>query len=324
MKDVANLSGFSISTISHVINNTRFVEEETKEKILQAIKKLNYKPNPFAQSLKGKGMSTIGVIISDISEEYFANAIKAIEEKAYLSGFNVMLCDSEEDSKKERAQIESLIRKNVDGIIIVPADSEMPYNTYIDPQTPIVQMDRKAEHLSADFVGIDNFECSKTATKRMLEMGCKSLAFIGYKSSVFTMKERRAGYLAAMKDAGIDNDSSVLLLNPQSDDSEGAISAWLSECKGFDSIMCGNDKVCYDTLSALSKGESCDFSKITLFSFNNSRWFKFLQYPVFAVIQPASEIGVIALDLLLHRIKGTGPEYPEEIFLKPGYIFRNQ
>ena len=102
MKDVAELAGVSISSVSHVINKTRRVEHETKQKILDAIEKLNYTPNLFARSLKGKGTKLLGVIIADIRDTFFAEVVKSMEFNVLEKGYNLILCDSENNWEKEQ------------------------------------------------------------------------------------------------------------------------------------------------------------------------------------------------------------------------------
>ena len=131
MKDVAKKAGLSISTVSHVINKTRFVERKTADKILRAITDLDYKPNIMARSLRGKGTKTIGIIISDIRDSFFSDAVKAIESHANIKGYNVILCDAEGNIEKENSYIDILLRKGIDGLIFAPVDMNGPDKKFL-------------------------------------------------------------------------------------------------------------------------------------------------------------------------------------------------
>ncbi|MEE9306884.1 MAG: LacI family DNA-binding transcriptional regulator, partial [Spirochaetia bacterium] len=186
IKDVANRAGFSISTVSHVINETRFVEKSTKEKIQKAIEELNYRPNILARSLKGKGSKTIGVIISDLRQGFFAEVIKAIESRANQREFNVMLCDSEDDAEKEELDVDILLRKGIDGLIFAPVDTGQLFEELWLSELPCVQIDRKLQSAEADFVGIDNVRSAEQATLRLFDNGYDCVGFIGYGPEVYT------------------------------------------------------------------------------------------------------------------------------------------
>ena len=307
--------------MSHVINETRFVEESTKEKILQAIEKLNYKPNILARSLKGKGTKTIGVIISDIRQGFFAEVIKSIESRANHWAFNVMLCDSEEDAEKEELYLDILLRKGIDGLIFGPVNTNQLFEELWLSELPCVQIDRKLRSGEADFVGIDNAGSAEQATRRLLGNDYTRVGFIGYRSEVYTMVERLEGYKKAAASMGKEDLSLEIFDYPKAD-LEKKIRKWLQQHPAIDAVLCGNDDICYATLAAVHQIGKEIPGDMGIISYDEIRWFSLLKCPITAIRQPTSRIGSLAVDLLIDRIEGSLEEAPKEIMLNTELIIR--
>jgi len=186
MKEVAECARVSISTVSHVINKTRHVDKETHDRVLEAIKKLNYAPNIFARGLRGKKIRVIGVIISDIRESFFAEVVKVIELTAHSEGYSVILCDSEDDPLKEQLHINALIQNGVEGLIFAPVNnSTRVYDSIIPHKIKAIQIDRKVYGLSAGFVGINNTEITKKAMNHLFAHGFMNVGFVSYLSDKY-------------------------------------------------------------------------------------------------------------------------------------------
>ncbi|MCX7846274.1 MAG: LacI family transcriptional regulator, partial [Dictyoglomaceae bacterium] len=155
MKDVAKLAGVSVSTVSHVINKTRHVEEETKKKVLSAIKELGYRPNIVARSLRKKTTHTVGLIVSNITNLFYPEVVRGIEDTLLSYKYNLILCNSDENINKEREYIEVLYSKQVDGIIITPSKStetRKNLEIFISQNIPVVLVDRRIKGIDTDVV----------------------------------------------------------------------------------------------------------------------------------------------------------------------------
>ncbi len=321
IRDVARLTGFSVSTVSHVINATRFVERETKEKILQAIELLNYRPNILARSLKGKGTKTIGVIISDIRQGFFAEVIKSIESRANARGFNVMLCDSEDSAEKEEFYVDILLRKGVDGVIFAPVDTGQLFEELRLSKLHAVQIDRKLPDYPSDFVGIDNVKSARTATCRLFDQGYRIVGFIGYGPEVYTMARRLEGYREAARSRGR-ADASLAMDNYDEEYMKESIAGWLRKNPSMDAVLCGNDDICSATLTALEEMELQVPGNFGIISFDDTRWFRFLRCPITSIRQPTAEIGKVATDLLIDRIEGRLQDDYRDVLLETQLIMR--
>jgi len=323
IKDVANLSGFSISTVSHVINGTRYVEENTREKVLNAIKILDYRPNILARSLKGKGSSTIGVIISDIREGFFAEVIKAIESIASRRGYNVILCDSEDSTEKENFYIDILMRKGIDGLIFAPVDTSQSHEELEINIVPIVQIDRKVRYFKSDFVGIDNIKSAEIATHYLFDNGYRRVGFLGYGIEVYTMEKRIEGYKKAVFLRGIMDKPLIKALRYNQEEMSRTIKEWILNNDNIDALICGNDDICFATLTAVEELELNIPGDIGIISFDDSKWFRFLKCPVTALRQPTQNIGEMAVKVLTDRIEGKLKDDYKNIILDTELIIRD-
>lgn len=313
IRDVAEHAGFSVSTVSHVLNGTRFVERSTREKVLRAIENLRYRPNILAQGLKGKGSKTIGVIISDIRQGYFAEIIKSIESRANERGFNVMLCDSEDCAEKEEFYVDIMLRKGVDGLVVAPVDTGQTFEELRRSRTPCVQVDRKLGGFPADFVGIDNAGAAAEATSRLFEEGYRKVGFLGYHARVYTMAMRREGYRRVVEEIGAE-ELSVEVPHLIHGAMSSTITEWLESHPQVDALVCGNDDICFEALSVLENQGVEVPEDMGIISFDDTRWFSLLKCPVTAIQQPTVMIGRTAVDLLLRRVSGAKDGFHQELF----------
>ncbi|MCF7937659.1 MAG: LacI family transcriptional regulator [Spirochaetales bacterium] len=303
MKDIAEKTGYSISTVSHVVNGTRFVERETKKRILDAVEELHYVPNLAAQSLRGKSTRTIGVILTDIREGFFAEVVKAIETTAGANGYSVILCDSEDRADREDYYVEMLIQKGVDGFILTPADTNQLFEKLRVTEIPSVQIDRKLEDFPADFIGIDNFKSSERMTELFLSEGRKKIGYVGYSRTLYTNEQRMNGYIHAMNKHGLESFELVIQMD-RKNQSKQLIEKWLYDNRDLEAVICANDILCYDFFRAaidlqLQIPEQCSVA-----SYDDVRWFSILNAPVTTIVQPTLKIGEKATQLIINRIQG--------------------
>ena len=201
LKDIANATGYSLSTISYVLNGKKKVKPETYERIMEAVEKLNYHPNQLARALKMRKTCTIGVIVPDISNEFFPEILKGIDLVAHQNGYNIFLCNTNNRSVLEKECIDMLVSKDVDGIIFIgAADSKVLQDSEIT--VPIVLVDRKIGNAYTSIV-TDNYRGGYMATKHLMNCGYKNIAFLGGDPTIPNFFERISGYKDALKERGI-------------------------------------------------------------------------------------------------------------------------
>ncbi|MCF8017893.1 MAG: LacI family transcriptional regulator [Vallitaleaceae bacterium] len=209
IKEIANLSGVSKSTVSRVLNNNGYVNQETREKVEKVIMEQDYTPSAAARSLSKQETNTIGVIIPEIDNSFFGEVIKGITEIADDRNFSIICCDTQNSGEKEFRALRMLEHQRVRGIIMTPA---MGYSDIVSVKklksilsklnVPVVIVDRDFEHSSWDTVSYENYQSGYIATKSLIEAGNTEIGFIQGDMALKIAKDRFEGYLDAMEEFG--------------------------------------------------------------------------------------------------------------------------
>ncbi|HQU94341.1 MAG TPA: LacI family DNA-binding transcriptional regulator, partial [Pyrinomonadaceae bacterium] len=182
LSDVAATVGVAPMTVSRVINGNGYVSEETREKVLEAVKKMNYRRNGLARNLKRQRTDTVGLVIGDISNPFSTELANAVRETLSFKGYNLFICISEHSAKEDIAAFESLVDHNIDGIIVATRSNEEGderLNEIADSGVPIVVVGRDFRHESVDSISADNFNGGFEATQHLIDLGHKRVGFIG-------------------------------------------------------------------------------------------------------------------------------------------------
>jgi len=321
LEDIAQKAGVSITTVSHVINKTRYVKRETRELVLTLLEEMNYdikkpKAKPAASRF-------IGVIVADITEDYYISVVKAIETYASEQGFSILLCDSEDDAEKEKRNIQNILDKDVGGLIISPVSSVKYPREIKEAQIPIVFVDRKYDRHDRVFVGINNFESGYIGTMYLASKGCGTIGFIGYPETVYTAHQRAIGYRDCLHGQLPDCPPRVLKLNYRQEDSNKLIRDFVDR-NHPDGVLCATSDVCYQLIGSLEEMGISIPDQIKIVTYDDNKWLDYLKFPVSVITQPTSEIGFTAIDILVRMIL-----HPEErkriatdVFLETGFIDR--
>lgn len=208
MKDVAQKAGVSIALVSYVLNGKEKesrVGEAIAKKIKEIAQDLNYQPNHLAKSLRSGKTHTIGLIIADISNPFFANIARVVEDEANRSGYTVIIGSSDEKADKSWTLLNVLINRQVDGFIIVSSENTEKQILYLkEKNIPFVLLDRHFSDIQTDFVATNNFKASYDAVIHLVEGGYRKIGLIAYQSDMYHMKERIRGYEQALKDKSIE------------------------------------------------------------------------------------------------------------------------
>src|SRR5919201_3090987 len=172
VRDVARRAGVSTSTVSHVLNRTRFVSDELRERVLTAMRELDYAPNAAARMLSLKRSNTIGLIVADIRNPFFASVARGVEDVAQEHRYTVVLCNSDEDLVKETACLRALQTRQIDGVLLASAGVDDEYVTrLVHAGYPIVLVDRDLPDLDLPAVVLDNEGAAYTAVRHLIERG---------------------------------------------------------------------------------------------------------------------------------------------------------
>ncbi|HLZ63465.1 MAG TPA: LacI family DNA-binding transcriptional regulator, partial [Ktedonosporobacter sp.] len=215
MQDVAEAAGVSLKTVSRVVNNEPRVGAETKERVNRAITDLGFRRNDIARSLRqGQSSSIIGLVIEDIANPFYSSIALGIEQVARQYNYMVIISNSEENSLRERDLVNALLRRRVEGLLIVPAGKD---HSYLLPElrlgTPIIFLDRPPINFTADTILLDNRGGTRQAIEHLLAHGHRRIGMIGGDAFVHTGAERDAGYRETLATYDIPLDEALLRLN---------------------------------------------------------------------------------------------------------------
>ena len=207
LKQIAKELNVSVSTVSKALNDSPEISEQTKTKIKEYAKLKNYKPNVIGLNLKNRKTKTIGVIIPNILNSFFAKVFSGIEKVADAKGYNVIMCISNESLEKEAHTLEMLSNGTIDGFILSVSEEAQKQNNYdhfkeiINDGTPIVMFDRIAEGIDCDKVIVDDFDSALDSTQRLIDLGCKNIALLSSVDNLSVGKLRFEGYLKDINSA---------------------------------------------------------------------------------------------------------------------------
>lgn len=204
IKDVAALAGISYTTVSHVLNKTRPVSEHVRLKVEAAIAELDYVPSAVARSLKARSTATIGLLVPNSVNPYFAELARGIEDACERNGYCVILCNSDDNPQKQRSYLRVLLEKRIDGLIVASVGEDQDLlDSLGGVRTPMVIVDRALDGVAADLVRIDHEHGAYLATRHLLELGHREIATIAGPADTGVSQLRLAGFRRAMAEAGV-------------------------------------------------------------------------------------------------------------------------
>lgn len=304
--DVARKAGVSSATVSHVINNSRAVAPQTRERVLVAISSLGYRRDAIARSLRRSQTGTIGLMISDITNPFFADVVRGVEDVVYAHGqdFNLILCNTEEDSEKERLYLNVLLEKRVDGIVMAPAAGNQEYlRELVATGFPIVFVDRWIQGIDADAVVVDNVDASQRIVQHLIHLGHRRIAIMVAQLESSAIKERLEGYQAALTAAGLTFDPTYMFASHSSiEDACRAANLLLEGDPRPTAVFGTNNFVTIGVMNALAqRGMRCP-EDLAVVGFDDFPWASAFHPGLTTVAQPGYELGHTAAHLLFDRM----------------------
>lgn len=302
IKQVAECARVSPATVSRVQNGDNRVAPAIRERVLDAIHELNYRPNSVARNLRRRRSETIGVIVSDIENPHFTQAVRAIEDAAYKKGYRVILCNTDETSEKQKGYLEVLADEHVIGVILVPANPNDPtISAVIDLGIPIVAFDRSVDDQRADSVIGDNIEAARTATGHLIKAaGRRNVGFISGRLGIQTGLDRLKGYEETMADWGLP--SAVGQGAFRSGAAQDATAQLLRHHPELDGLVVASNLMAIGALHALRGAGKHVPGDVAVVSIDNPPWADLVEPALTTLGQPIHAMAVKAFDLLMDRI----------------------
>jgi len=322
--DVAKMAGVSITTVSHVINKTRFVSEELVERVNAAIDGLNYQPSALARSLRTKTSGTIGIVIPDNTNPFFAEVVRGIEDFYFEHGYSVFLCNSDGDSDKEYHHLKLLREKNVDGLILVSAGDDRDSQELLEEGTiPSVIIDREVNNLHTDSVLIDNFRGGYEATLHLIELGHKRIGCITGPSQVTPSGQRLKGYVKALGDNGISFDENLIVTGDfKSQSGHKGLKQLMQNRPSPTAIFACNDLMAIGALAASREIGLEIPEQLSLIGFDDITLASMVVPKLTTVAQPKRDLGETGAKLLFQQIT-KDKKQEAVVLLQPNLVIRD-
>lgn len=322
LKDVAKIAGVSASTASRVINNDRRISEETRVRVFESIKMLDYKINNIARSLKTNKTKTVGFVSPEMANDFFMGIAEGVERELGKQGYSVIICCSNENIDEEKSKIDLLCEKCVDGIIIIPVSSEKRDNSKLrEAGIPVVLVDRLIDGYAADAVLVDNINGTYSAVECIINSGRRRVGFIGGDIRLTSARERFEGYKRVLADYCIPFEEQIVRFG---DFHIGSGYNLMKELTSIENppndIFIVNYYMHAGATKFLIEQGGALRSPISIVSFDDMELSSLFGFSKARVSQPIAEIGSKAAQLILGRIGGADIEFPQIVRLKTTLI----
>lgn len=306
IRDVAIHAGVSISTVSHVINHTRFVDPETEERVRTSIQQLGYRPNSLARSLRRGTTNTIALIVPDISNPFFADLARAIEAAGFAEGYNVILCNSAGSAEKEEMYIRMLLSKQMDGFILVSSSSSPErIRILVEAEVPMVVLDRElGDHFPVDKILTDNEQGGYLAGQYFIQLGHRHIGCILGPADIILSADRLAGFRRALSEAGVElPDEAIAFGDFQYEGGQTAMAELLKRGHPLTAVFAANDLMAIGAIHSLHNAHLRVPQDISIIGFDNVLLSAIVSPSLTTIAQPIEEIGQQTISVLLKRIK---------------------
>ncbi len=305
MRDVAEQARVSVTTVSHIINQTRPVSPEVQERVRQAMRELGYQPNALARSLRRRETHTIGLILPDSADPFFAEVARGIEDTCFERGYSIILCNSDGELAKELLYTNLLAEKQVDGLLFFGAGhlSSEHIRNLQSRQMRVVVVDRPLPGVTVDTVLIDNAYGGRLATHHLLELGHRRIGCLTGPSDLSPSAERVTGYRQALLEAGLPVEESLILKGDFQFESGCRTTAqFLALAEPPTAIFACNDLMAIGVINAAQELGRPVPAGLSVVGFDDIRLASFSTPPLTTIAQPKYQIGVIATEMLIERI----------------------
>lgn len=322
IKDVAALAGISYTTVSHVVNNTRPVSDAVRAKVEAAIAELAYVPSGVARSLKARATATIGLVLPNNINPYFAELARGIEDTCERNGYCVILCNSDDDPLKQRNYLRVLQEKRVDGLLLAAVDNGVVCNDWSGLTTPMVVVDREMPGVSADLVCIDHAEGAYLATRYLLQLGHRRIACVNGPAGATVARLRQAGFDRAMAEAGVAVPAHWRLAGDFSADGGYRAGVALFADHLPTAVFAANDMLGMGLLRAAAERKLAVPKELSVIGFDDIQMCRYVYPALTTVGQSILALGELAAECLLARIQGRKPPGPQRHVVAPTIVPR--
>lgn len=321
--DVAKEAGVSIATVSNAINGKGKVSSKKREQIFEIMKKLNYQPSVIASALMGKKTYTLGLLIPDISNPFFAEVARAIEDQAHLSGYSVIICSTDNKDERVERYISLLEQKSVDGMIIATGVDNPDILAGLEARNvPIVMLSRENDALSVDAVVADDYVGGMMAGRHLTELGHRRMAVLSENRKVSSSRERLRGFKQALAERQIPfDDADIVICEHKVEEGKRAALALLGRPEKPTALFCCNDLLAIGAMQGAKELGVRVPEELSIVGFDNTILAEVTDPPLTTVAQPIAGMGKQAFQLLIEKLTEDDAAR-QRIVLRPELVVR--
>ena len=308
MRDVARLAGVSTSTVSAVLNASVPVSPARKKRVMDAMTALDYHPDAIARGLKTGKTNAIGVVVPDITNAFYPEVVRGVEDAARRAGYAVLLCDSNENASNEDAHLATLFSRRVDGVLLACCANSTAYATMVRRRFPVVFVDRIPPGAAEGTVSSDNLQAGYAATRHLLELGHQRIAMLAGNTALSPHHDRLEGFRKAMQESHLPiRDEYLACGDVQIENGIEATQRLLKLVAPPTAIMVSNNKLLLGVLQSLDENKIPVPQQVSILGFDDFVWNRYFSPSITSIAQSSYEMGRRSFELLLqimHRKKG--------------------
>ncbi|WP_035294186.1 LacI family DNA-binding transcriptional regulator [Clostridium sp. KNHs214] len=328
IKHIADKAGVSLATVSRVLNDSGYVKEETRKKVVQAIKELNYTPSAIARSLTKKKTNVIGVVVPDINNPHFGELIKGISKVVDAANLNMILCDTDESPDKELKALQLLREQRIEGIIVSPTSNENDFNseclnTLENLGIPIVLLDGDVKYSNFSGVFVDNIKGAYEGTAALIKEGHNRIAIITGRINSKPAKDRLIGYKKALAANNIDIREEYIFYGDYKEESGYKLTKEILNMKERPTaIFSSNNMMTLGCIKALNEHGISIPKDMAMVAFDELKVLNILGMNISFISTPTEEMGRTAMELLLENLKDKEKTQVNRITLHPKLLLK--
>ena len=317
MKQIADRAGVSTATVSHVINKSRYVSDAVRDRVLAAVNELGYVLNGLARSLRVSGTRTLGMIVPNCSNPFFAELMRAVEDEGFRQGYSLIVCNSDDSPAKQSAYLRVLLEKRIDGLVVISAGNDGDLQHLLsNTAVPVVVVDRAIGGVLADLVEVNHEHGGYMAARHLIELGHRRIACISGPIALGVNEERTRGFKRAMDEFGLTLAPEYLVhANFTSSDGYAAMQHLLALAERPTAVSADNDLLALGALCAVQEAGLSVPDDVSIIGFDDIAIAAFTSPKLTTIRQPKQQIGELAARLLIERIGGLQQAVRHEIFV---------
>ncbi|NPV54351.1 MAG: LacI family DNA-binding transcriptional regulator [Firmicutes bacterium] len=305
--DVAQEAGVSSSTVSRTLSGKVPVNDDTKKRVLAAIKKLGFTPNAMARSLRNKSTQTIGLVLPDLRNPFFSEIAWGVENESLKQGYNVLLCNTANSKQKELSYARVLAEKRMDGVVFAASgDNKEAVQFLTNLQIPMILIDRYIPDMGVDIVMSNNESGCRMAMEYLANLGHREIGMITGNPTLITIRQRSSAYYDFIKENGLPSNDKWIVFGCESfDDGYNAGLRVLSTINRPTAIIAGSDLIAVGVMSAARELQLRVPQDVSIVGYDDVPLSRLSNPPLTTIRQPISDMGKVAVRLLVQKIRGT-------------------